>query len=72
MKMTLKVVVIFLLIFFALSYFMSMLNPYLPNTGNPTINYLESGGISALLLLLLWEKWGRKEAEEGQPGHSKD
>jgi hypothetical protein len=68
MNLKLKAVVIFLLIFFALSYFMSMVNPYLPNTGNPTINYLESGGISAFLLLLIWEKWGRKEAGEAHTG----
>jgi len=64
MNLKLKTVAIFVVIFFALSYFMSMVNPYLPNTGNPTINYLESGGISAFLLLLIWEKWGRKEAGE--------
>jgi hypothetical protein len=64
MNLKVKTVAIFLLIFFALSYFMSMVNPYLPNTGNPTINYLESGGISAFLLLLIWEKYGRKEAGE--------
>lgn len=57
-----KAIAIFLLIFFAVAYGMSMINPYLPNTGNVSINYFETGGLSVLAIFFIWEKWGRKES----------
>jgi hypothetical protein len=63
-----KPILFFILLFFAIAYFMSMANPYLPNTGNSTFNYLESGGISAFLIIVIWEKWLRKESGETRDG----
>jgi hypothetical protein len=63
-----KALFFFILLFFAIAYFMSMAQPYLPNLGNPTINYLESGGISAFLIILIWEKWLRRESGETSSG----
>jgi hypothetical protein len=59
-----RALAIFLLLFLAVAWFMSMVIPSLPNLGNPSLNYLESGGISAIVLFFLWEKWGRKESGE--------
>lgn len=63
--MKLKSIAVFLLIFFAVGYGMSMIQPSLPTSTNPTFNYLETGGLTAFLVFLIWEKWGRKESGEG-------
>ena len=63
-----KAYLLFILLFFAVGYFMSMANPYLPNTGNATLNYLETGGITAFIVILAWEKWLRKEGEAAKDG----
>lgn len=53
----------FILAFIVASFFGGIIQPYVPNIGNPTLQYVIGTAIPAIVLLWLWEKFFRKQAE---------
>jgi membrane protein implicated in regulation of membrane protease activity len=56
---------IWFLIAFILSAFVAgLINPYVPNLGNSMLQSLVGYAIPAMLLLVIWEKFFRKQGGE--------
>jgi hypothetical protein len=60
--MKIKALALFVILFLAVGYGMSLIQDKLPDLGSSSANWAETSGVTAIILILLWEMWLRKDA----------
>jgi uncharacterized membrane protein YfcA len=63
--MNLKAMFWWIIAFAVAGFIGGFLAPYIPNTGNTTVNYVLGFTVPAIVMYLLWQQFFRKQAGGG-------